>query len=578
MYGSTRPGFRCFEPTILSPAFFPNLQSERPSMSRTQPRNVHQAIARALVDNGVDTIFGLMGDANMYMVDSFIRDCGGRFVSAANEAGAVMMALGYASLSGRPGICSVTHGPGLTNTITGLVEGVRGSVPLVLLCGDTDVVDRENLQSAPQREFITDAGAGFEQLRSAGTVAEDVARVLRRALVERRPIALNAPMDLDWSPVDDYRAVRVHVPEHRAIVFASEDLDNAVGILAAARRPVVLAGRGATSPEARAALIKLAKRIEAPLITTLKAKDLFRGEAFNLGMCGTVSTDAAVEAMMQCDCLIAFGASLNKYTLSHGSFAKDKRIVQVNLEPAEIGKNLAVDAGLVGDPAGVADLIVHWLDEAEIPGSGFRTQTLQDAIDACAAKATPLSSHGDGTMDYRQSLLRLDALLPQDRVVVTDGGRFMVEAWKMIDVVGPQNFLTTINFASIGLGLSHAVGGAFARPDQAVVAFCGDGGFMNGGLAEFNTAVRHDADLIVVVCNDGAYGAEHHKFLNREMETGNIAFDWPDFAPVAIALGGSGVTVRSDDDWAAVANAIEHRTRPLLIDLKLDPARVPWDR
>lgn len=129
-------------------------------MSTTQPRNVHQAIARALVDNGVDTIFGLMGDANMYMVDSFIRDCGGRFISAANEAGAIMMALGYASLSGKPGICSVTHGPGLTNTITGIVEGVRGAVPLVLLCGDTDVVDRENLQSAPSANSSPMPGPG----------------------------------------------------------------------------------------------------------------------------------------------------------------------------------------------------------------------------------------------------------------------------------------------------------------------------------------------------------------------------------------------------------------------------------
>ncbi|QDC37249.1 thiamine pyrophosphate-binding protein [Sphingobium fuliginis] len=542
------------------------------------PRNVHQAIARALVDNGIDTIFGLMGDANMYMVDSFIRDCGGRFVSSANEAGAIMMALGYASLSGKPGICSVTHGPGLTNTITGIVEGVRGSVPLVLLCGDTDVVDRENLQSAPQREFITDAGAGFEQLRSPKTVAEDVARVLRRAMIERRPVALNAPLDFDWSPVEDYRPVRAQVPEWRATVTASEDLDNAIGMIASARRPVVLAGRGAASAEAREALIALAARIEAPLVTTLKAKDLFRGEAFNLGICGTVSTDSAVEAMMTCDCLISFGASLNKYTLSHGTFAKDKRIVQVNLEATEIGKNLSVDAGLVGDPAAVAKLIIHWLDEAEIPGSGYRTQELQEAIDADVPPPSARSDHGDGTMDYKQSLLRLDELLPTDRVVVTDGGRFMVETWKTIGVTGPANFLTTINFASIGLGLSHAIGATFAKPGQPVVAFCGDGGFMNGGLAEFNTAVRHKADLIVIICNDGAYGAEHHKFLNRQMEPTSIAFDWPDFAPVAVALGGEGVTVRSDEDWAAVSRAIENRTKPLLIDLKLDPSRVPWDR
>ena len=101
---------------------------------------------------------------------------------------------------------------------------------------------------------------------------------------------------------------------------------------------------------------------------------------------------------------------------------------------------------------------------------------------------------------------------------------------------------------------------------------------MNGGLAEFNTAVRNNADLIVVICNDGAYGAEHHKFVERQLDPVTIAFDWPDFAPVAKALGGDGVTIRSDDDWDAVEKAITNRTRPLLIDLKLDPNRVAWDR
>lgn len=542
------------------------------------PTNVHQAIARALIDNGIDTIFGLMGDANMYMVNSFIRDFGGRFIAAGNESGAAMMALGYAAVSGKPGVCSVTHGPGLTNTITGLVEGVRGGLPLIMLCGDTDVVDRDNLQRAPQREFIGIAGAGFEQLRSAKTVSDDVARVLRRALVERRPIALNAPLDLDWSPIEDYRTVHAQVPERRASVTASEDIDNAIGMIAVARRPIVLAGRGASSPEARAALVRLADRIDAPLITTLKAKDLFRGEAFNLGICGTVSTDTATEAMLGCDCLIAFGASLNKYTLSLGAFAKDKRIIQVNQDACDIGNHIDIDAGLVGNPSDVADLIVHWLDEAELPGSAFRSPELLDAIGADAPVPTERSDHGDGTMDYKQSLLRLDRLLPADRVVVTDGGRFMVEVWKTISVSGPANFLTTINFASIGLGLSHAVGAAFAKAGQPVVAFCGDGGFMNGGLAEFNTAVRHKVDLIVIVCNDSAYGAEHHKFLARQMEPNTIAFDWPDFAPVAIALGGEGVTIRSDADWPLVEAAIHNRTKPLLIDLKLDPSKVPWDR
>ena len=154
----------------------------------------------------------------------------------------------------------------------------------------------------------------------------------------------------------------------------------------------------------------------------------------------------------------------------------------------------------------------------------------------------------------------------------------MVEAWKTIKTRGPASFVTTINFASIGLGLSHAIGVSQAAPERSIVLLCGDGGFMNGGLVEFNTAVRYKSDLIVVVCNDGAYGAEHHKFLARQMDPGAIVFEWPDFAPVAVALGGEGVTVRAWQDWQLVEKAVKTRSRPLLIDVKLDPTRVPWDR
>ena len=545
--------------------------------SNKQALKVHQAIARALADNGVDTIFGLVGDANLFMIDSFVHDCGGTFVAAAHEAGGALMALGYASLSGKVGICSVTHGPAMTNTVTPLVEGVKGSLPMVLLCGDTAVEDRENNQNVAQRDIIMATGAGFEQLRSPRTVAQDVARALRRAIVERRPIALNLPYEFDWNDVD-YQAVRVHIPESRAIVSSSDDLDNAIGIIASAKRPVIVVGRGAVSPEARSAILKLARRIEAPLATTLKAKDLFRGEDFNLGVCGTISSAVTVDVILQSDCLISFGASLTYRTTSHGSFLKGKRVVQVNLEPSEVGKNVPLDAGLVGDPAGVADLIVHWLDEAEIPSSGWYTEELKQQIASEVPQLGEQSDFDNGTVDYRLTLVRLDRILPQDRVLVTDGGRFMRGPWTMIKTPGPGSFLATVNFSSIGLGLSHAIGASFALPGRPIVLFTGDGGFMHGGLSEFNTAVRYKLDLIVIVCNDGAYGAEVTKFQqkrpDRQMDHGLITFDWPDFAPLAIASGGHGVTVRSEQDWGQAEAAIQHRRGPVLIDIRLDPSRM----
>jgi acetolactate synthase-1/2/3 large subunit len=535
---------------------------------------VHQALARSLFENGVDTLFGLMGDANMFMVRSYIQECGGRFIAAGHEAGAALMALGYASACSKPGICSVTHGPAMINTVTALAHGVKASLPMVLLCGDTDVEDREHTQNVAQRAFVVAAGAGFEQLRSPKTVAQDVARTLRRAIQERRPIALNIPYEFDWQEAEGYEPIRIHIPERRGILSESRDLDDAIGIIATAKRPIILAGRGAASPEARAALLRLAARIEAPLCTTLKAKDLFLGEDFNLGIFGTVSTPVAVDAIMESDCIIAFGASLNRFTLSRGTFAKNKRIVQINLEPTEVGKNVDVTVGVVGDPQAVADLIVRWLDEAEIVPSGCRTEDLKHKIAAEQVIPT-ITATSSGHVDFLQALCRLNEILPEGRVLVTDVGRFMLKAWTTIHVAGPGSFVMTNDLGSIGLGLSFAIGAAHAAPHRPTILLCGDGGFMHGGLAEFNTAVRHKTDLIVIVCNDGAYGAEHNALLKRQLEPDTILFDWPDLAAVAIALGGQGITIRSEQDWISAEAAIKHRSKPLLIDIKLDFEQMP---
>lgn len=534
---------------------------------------VHQAIARMLAANDVRTVFGLMGDANMFMIDYFIRECGGKFVAAAHEAGAATMALGYAASSGRVGVCSVTHGPAMLNTATALAHGVKASLPMVLICGDTDTEDRFHTQNIAQREFVIAAGAGFEQLRSPRTVAEDVATVLRRAVVERRPVALNVPLEFDWRDAGSFEPVKVRFPEARGAVMASDDLDNAIGIMAAAKRPIIIAGRGATAPGARASILRLAERIEAPVATTLKAKDLFRDEPFNLGIFGTVSSPAAAATIVESDCILAFGSSLNTKTVAAGSFLKGKRSVQVNLEPAEIARNFRADVGVVGDPEKVADLILHWLDEAEIEPSGFRTEELRHRL----SETEPLNEmdNGDGTVDYLQSLLELDRILPANRLLVTDVGRFMLQVWTTVRVEHPDAFVSTSDFGSIGLGLSHAIGAAFGAPQRPAVLFCGDGGFMHGGLAEFNTAVRHGVDLIVVVCNDGCYGAEQVKFHYKNMDYETIRFDWPDFAAAAVALGGSGVTVQSAADWTTAKEAILNRTKPLLIDVRFDAARLP---
>jgi len=541
------------------------------TMSNTALK-VHQAIASVLAANGVDTVFGLIGDGNMFMVDSFVRDHAGTFVAAGNEAGAAYMALGYAALANRTGICSVTHGPALVNTMTALVQGVKASLPVVLLC--SDVGDPSHTQNIAQREIIVSTGAGFEQLRSPKTVATDVANALRRAVAERRPIALNLPQEFDWADAPGFAPIKVDFPDTGSLISEGMDFQNAVGIIASARRPVIVAGRGACSTEARDAILRLAERIEAPLATTLKAKDLFRGEPWDLGICGTVSTPQAFDVLLESDCLIAFGASLNAKTLSAGVLRNDKRIVQINSSARDIGEYFRVDAGVVGDPATVAERMIYWLDEAEVAPSGFRNEQLAARLSEGAAGDAPPLPHPEGTVDYDRMFSILNEILPDNTVLVTDAGRFVLKVWQKLHVNGPGSFLTTVDFGSIGLGLAHAIGGAYAKRDRPIVLLSGDGGFMHGGLAEFNTAVRHGLDLIVVVCNNAAYGAEVEKFNRRyadkQMSDGLITFAWPDLANVAASLGGSGVTVEAEADWETARQAIASRDRPLLINVRLD--------
>ncbi|WP_353621110.1 thiamine pyrophosphate-binding protein [Labrenzia sp. R4_2] len=535
----------------------------------TTKLHVYQSIARSIKDHGVETMFGLMGDANLFMVDSFVRDCGGRFVPAAHEGSSVLMALAYIHVSGSVGVATVTHGPALTNCLTAITEGVRGHLPVVLFAGDTPAENPRHLQGIDQRELIKATGAGFEQLRTPETVAMDVARAFYRAQVERRPIVLNMPADFMWQEAA-YEKHILDVFTAPGGVAEGGILDEAIGMIASARRPMILAGGGAI--DARDQLIKLADRLEAPLATTLKAKGLFKDHPYNIDIFGTLSTPAAYDLIAQTDCIVCFGTGLHDFTTDRGKLMKDKRIVQVDVEPTAIGGALHPDAALLADAGLTAETILYWLNEAEIPASGFTRE-----LDTASLTAHPVDKKttADGFVNYVGALERFEAALPKDRILVTDGGRFMTEVWCRISAPDPKSFVNTANFGSIGLGLQEAIGAGVAAPDRPVVLFTGDGGFMMGGINEFNTAVRLGLDLIIIVANDSAYGAEHIQFLDRQMDPSLTTFQWPSFAEVATSLGGTGVEVRSDDELQTALNALENRKGPILIELRLDPHDVP---
>lgn len=540
------------------------------------PLKGHAVLAQALSSGGVGTLFGLIGDGNLFMVNSYVSDCGGTYVGAVHEAGAMHMALGYAQTSGKIGVATVTHGPALMNTLTALVEGVRARVPSVLVCGDTAAEHKEHLQNIGQRDVVMPTGAGFEQMRSSRTIAADMAAALRRAAAERRPIVLNVPSEIQWEDASP-QPFKLKLPDRRVAPTSGSDVDEAAGLIATARRPIVLAGRGAIGARARDALLRFAQRIDAPVATTLKANNLFRGSPRNIGIFGTLSSPPAVDVITASDCVISFGASLNEMTTSQGSFLRNKRVVQIQAEPQDIGIHLSPDACMVGDTVEVVDLLLRLLDEAEIEPSRFFDSNMQAALESFSATDEWPDRSGPQTLDFPRSLAGLNSMLPPDRICVTDGGRFTRFAWKLIDVPDPQSFVQTTHFGAIGMGMPQAIGAAFSDRSRPVVLVIGDGGFMLGGMSEFHTAVREGIDLIVVLCNDGSYGAEHIQFRNRGLPVDLSVFRWPEFAKVAIALGADAVTVRTLADFPAVDQAIAQRDRrrPLLIDLQFDPDLVP---
>lgn len=541
----------------------------------------HEAVARSLHAHGVDTVFGVLGDGNLFAFNSFAQLDGTRFRSMSHEAGAVLAALGYAQASGRLGVATVTHGPGLTNTMTALVEAARAHCPLLLVAGDTPPDAPHHLQAVDQAAVARAGEAGFVEVRDAATIGRDVAVAVAEAYRRRGPVVLDIGAELTWAEVDD---ALLHAGSHAPGQEAGSDvldpdaMDEALGMLAGARRPVILAGRGAISGSSRAALIDLSEVLACPLATTLRGKDLFRGLPHALGIFGTLSSPVALDVIATSDAVISFGASLNRWTTLDGSLLKGKGLIDVDVDCHKVLPGSPRHAvQLRGDAGALGSALASQLRNASVPPTRFASQDMADRLAAWDPAASIRDASTDTSVDLRTAMVRLDAAFPRDRTVVVDGGRFAHAAMGTLGVPDPSAYLHTLHFGSIGLGLAEAIGAHAAAPDRPVLLVAGDGGFMLGGLHEFSSAVRHRVDLVVVVLNDSAYGAEYVQLADRGMDPEICTFAWASFAGMAEALGGVGVTARNLAELDAALGLVERRdrTRPMLIEVTLDPATVP---
>jgi thiamine pyrophosphate-dependent acetolactate synthase large subunit-like protein len=356
---------------------------------------------------------------------------------------------------------------------------------------------------------------------------------------------------------------------------AAEAVAAAADLLADARRPVIVAGRGAVLAGARRPLEDLADLTGALLATSALGNGLFTGNPYALGISGGFASPVAAELLREADLVLAAGASLNMWTTRHGGLiGPSARVVQVDCEVDAIGAHRPVDLGFVGDVAETATELVAVLEARGYAGTGYRSPEIAARIAAGAWRHQPYEDAGSGDrVDPRTLSIELDRILPPERLLAIDSGHFMGWPAMYIDVPDPQGFVFTQAFQSIGLGLASAIGAAVARPDRLTVAALGDGGALMAA-GEIETVGRLGLPMLVVVYNDAAYGAEVHHFGPVGEPLDIVTFPDTDIAALGRAVGTEGVTVRRVEDLAAVERWITDRRRPLVVDAKVEPTVV----
>jgi thiamine pyrophosphate-dependent acetolactate synthase large subunit-like protein len=539
----------------------------------TQPtvaRWIGTVLAR---DAGVKTVFGVVGSGNFHLTNAF-TDNGARFIAARHEGGAAMMADAYARVSGELGVLTVHQGPGLTNALTGLTEAAKSRTPLLVLAAEA---------TQPTSNFFVDqaglaASIGVlpDRVTAASTVSNDLRRAYRTALIERRTVLLSLPLDVQSQPHPDIPLPPVQVWPR--LSPAPETVAQVADALARARRPVFLAGRGAR--KSKADLKQLSERVGALLATSAVSRGLFNGDPFNLDVSGGFATPAAAELIAGADLVIAWGCALSTWTTRHGTLISEgATVIQVDANPGALGVHHRIDVGIPSDVGMAARALIAELDRRGQRAEAYRTPAVAKRLAAEGRwRDVPFQPMAEaGRIDPRTLSIALDDLLPAERTVATDSGNFMGYPAMFLDVPDENGFVFAQAFQAVGLGLGTALGAAIARPDRLTVAALGDGGALMGA-SELETAVRLGLNnLLIVVYDDEAYGAEVYHFGPNGDSLANVQFPPADLAAIARGYGYAAATVRIPADLDPVKTWLASpRDRPMLIDAKVTRGKPSW--
>ncbi|MFD2260468.1 thiamine pyrophosphate-binding protein [Chelativorans composti] len=511
-------------------------------------------MADAFFAEGVDVSFTLMGDGNMHFATYLSEKADARTYLVRHEHAALAMASAYSVASGKPGVASVTCGPGVTQLSTALVTATYAKIPVVVFAGESPIDKSWYGQRIEQAPIVTATGAHYIHAHSVVRMQEYVREAFYIARTERRPVVIGVPYDIqlhEFPGREVYRPSTDFIPKLPPLAPHPSQVEELLCLIEAARKPIIIGGRGAVNARSAALARCLADAIDGLLATTLPARGLFDDDPFSLGIAGGYSTALAREQFNECDLIIALGASLNYHTQDGGKLFPNARVAVIDVDPAGIRDSLKTGDLLIRSDAALALEAVLDRLKGNPRERVNRTEQLADRIAREPADSHPFRP-SDGLMDPRDAIAELDRVLPKHWVLVNGTGHSAAFSAHMRGR-NPGSFVTIREFGAIGNGLCYAAGVAAARPSDTIAVIDGDGSFLMH-VQELETIRRHNLRILVCVLNDGAYGPEIHKMRKDGISDAGAVFGRGDLGSVA---RGFGIRGRVITDVSQFADAVE---------------------
>ena len=548
----------------------------------------HMSASEAMVETlrveGVTEIFGIVGSAFMDALDLFPA-AGIRFIPVRHVQSAAHMADGYARVTGRPSVCTGQNGPGITNMVTAIAAAWHAHSPVMIITPSAMSSDRgkDGFQEADQLPIFRTITKFQVQVPRADRIAESFRTAFRVAMAEHGPVQVDVPRDYLYHEVDvdiptDPKAYRV-----AARGAGDEDsLDRAAEVLAAAKNPVILAGSGVVDCAGADEVRRIAKALGAPVATTYLHTDAYPSDdELAVGPIGYQGSKAAMRLIAEADVVYAVGTRLGgfgtlpQYGIDY--WPKSAKIVQVDIDPFQVGRVRPLEVGIIGDAKAaskaIADRLVAKLGDKQPDAARFTA--IAAAKKAWAEELDSISSSDATPISPRRALKELAAAMPEDTIVATDIGNICSVANAYVRFKTPRSYLPALGFGNCGFSYPAALGAKVAAPDRPVVSIIGDGAW-GMSLHEVMTAVEEDLPVVACVFNNQQWGAEKKNqidFYDDRIVGGNIGRECGgfNFAEIANAMGANGIRVTDPADLREAYSSALASGRPSVVEVMVDP-------